>query len=213
MADMPNFNALLMAGYNTGREMKRQQGLDNALAAYSQNPDDPTSVAGIARYDPRTAIQIGTLQHKRQTDLNEIQQKKLAEGKKAVGQAALMIAQQPEANRAAAWDQQIDYLVSQGYDGLAQFKGRYSEQSLQGVLAESGLAGEYASAMQPRIVPVQPGGYVASMNRDGSNARYIIAPNGKTPGATGAAPPPTLPADFGDFDDGGPTPPASGRFP
>lgn len=58
----PNYNALFDAGYSTARETKRQEGLDNALATYSQAPDDPSAVAGIARYDPRTAIQIGQMQ-------------------------------------------------------------------------------------------------------------------------------------------------------
>ena len=190
MADMPNFNALLMAGYNTGREVKRQQGLDNALAAYSANPDDPSSVAGIARYDPRTAIQIGTVQQKRQADLQEIQQKKLAEGKKAVGQAALLVAQQPEANRAAAWDQSIDYLVSQGYDGLAQFKGKYNPQSLQGVLSEAGLAGEYMSATKPSYMAIPEGGTLVN-TRDTSAVAQFGVPQQSAPSpapASGPAP-------------------------
>lgn len=187
----PNFNALIMQGYNTGREMKRQAGLDNALSTYAQNPDDPTSVAGIARYDPRTAIQIGNMQQDRQKQLQAEQQKKLAEGQKAVGQAALLISQQPEQARPQAWDQAIDQLVGMGWDGLAQYKGKYSPQSLQAVIAQSGLANEFISGQQPKYMAIPEGGTLVN-TRDPSAVSQF---GGQAPQ------PPQPPTSGGNFTD------------
>lgn len=157
---MPNFNALLMEGFNTARGLRMEDARRNALSDYFGNPDDPQALAGVARYDPKAAFDIRGQQQEQRAAAEKRQRELLDRGKKAVGQAALGIARLPEEQRARAWDQQIDYLVQQGYDGLAPFKGRYSEQSLQGVLADSGLMVEFQAASKPSYMAVPAGGYL-----------------------------------------------------
>lgn len=79
MPDLPNFNALLMEGFNTGREMKRQDGLSSALATYATNPEDPSAIGEIARFDPRAAIQLRQGQQQQQA----AQQKAMADQQQA----------------------------------------------------------------------------------------------------------------------------------
>jgi len=66
MPDLPNFNALLMDGFTTGREMKRQDGLNSALSSYMTDPENPSALGEIARYDPRAAMQLQQGQYQRQ---------------------------------------------------------------------------------------------------------------------------------------------------
>lgn len=66
MPELPNFNALLMGGFNTGREMKRQDGLNSALSTYMTDPENPSALSEIARYDPRAAMQLQQGQYQRQ---------------------------------------------------------------------------------------------------------------------------------------------------
>lgn len=193
MASLPNFNALLMEGFNTGREIRRQEGERNALAglfgagakAPGQTPGigdgvgayerEQEALGELARYNPQMAFQIRGQSEQRQAQLQKVQQEKLEQAKKVVGQSALQIAQLPEADRPNAWDQQIDYLVSQGYDGLAQYRGKYNPQSLMGVIAEAGLANELRTATQPNYQVIPEGGTLVN-TRDARAVSQFGAP-------------------------------------
>lgn len=168
----PNYTNALLAGYSTGREMKRQEGLDQALSGYAKNPNDPNAVAEVTRFDPRVGIQIGQMQQKNQVAEQERRQKLLTEGKKAVGQAALQIATLPPERRAQAWDSAIDYLVGQGWDGLGQFRGKYSDQSLMGVISEAGLANELRTATQPSYQVIPENGTLVDTRNPAAVAQF-----------------------------------------
>lgn len=175
---MPDFTNALLAGFQTGRELRRQEGERAAMSDLVNG--NPSALGQLATYNPQAAMQYKQQQDAEAARVEQQRQKMLTDGKKVVGQAALQVAQLPPEQRPAAWNSAIDYLVSQGWDGLAQFKNQYSEQSLMGVISEAGLANELRQAQQPRIVPVQPGGYVAEISPDGG-ARYIVAPDGQIP--------------------------------
>lgn len=136
-------------------------------------------ITPLAQLAPMMAIKIREMRNKTVYDGREQQatrQKaidaKLADGKKAVGQVALQIANLPPQQQAQAWDQGIDYLVGQGYDGLAQFKGKYSPESLRGVLAESGLAAEYQSATKPSYMAIPEGGTLVNTRDPDAVAQF-----------------------------------------
>lgn len=68
MASLPNFNALLMEGFNTGRELKRQEGERNALAGLVSG--DESALGELARYNPQMAFQVrGQQQTQQQAQL------------------------------------------------------------------------------------------------------------------------------------------------
>jgi len=212
----PNFNALLMDGYNAGREMKRQEGERNALAAlvaqqggtggtgggvlggmgaggYNtpgigdevRGQQGGDALADLARYNPQMAMGIQQQDQQRQMQLNQQQQKMLEQGQKAVGQAALIVAQQPPEQRAQAWDGVIDQLVQQGWDGLARYKGQYSEQALQAVIAQAGLANELRQTVQPSYQVVPEGGVLVN-TRDPSAVQQFGQPQAAPPAQPGA---------------------------
>lgn len=201
MASSPNFSALLMEGFNTGREMKRQEGERNALSGLVLG--DQGQLGELARYNPQMAMQYQQQQKTQMAAQQKAQDAKLKEAKGIVGQAALQIAQLPEAQRPQAWDQQIDYLTQQGYDGLAQYKGRYSPENLMGVISEAGLSNDLRTATEPRITAAVPGGYVIATDRMGNDPRYIMAPQGQPPAVAtpNSGQPATQPQGDGNFAD------------
>ena len=79
------------------------------------------------------------------------------EGFNFIGQAALDIDRLPEEQRPAAWDAAIDQGVQMGYGGLSQYRGQYSPQSLQGVVARAGQMAPLLSGRDPHYVPLNEG--------------------------------------------------------
>jgi len=63
---LPNFNALLMDGFNTGRTIRRQQDTEKALAAAIAAPDDPHAFNALLTLDPSRAFALRNFQHKEQ---------------------------------------------------------------------------------------------------------------------------------------------------
>ena len=160
---MPDYTNALLSGFQTGREMRRQEGLNNALADYATGKTQ--DVGEIARYDAGSALQLRKADEKRQQQL-------IADGTKAVGQAALLIAQKPEAERSMAWDQAIDGLAAQGWTSLAQYKGRYSPQALESVIASAGLSGDYIQGQQPKYLPIPAGGTLVNTRDPAAIAQF-----------------------------------------
>lgn len=189
---MPDFNALLLQGLQTGRELRRQEGEANALTGLVRSGygtagigDDVNnrgmqqeSLDELARYNPQMAMGFQQNQQAQMAAQQKAQEAKLKEAKSVVGQAALQIATLPPEQQAQAWDQQIDYLASQGYDGLAQYKGRYSPQSLMGVISEAGLANELRTATQPSYQVIPEGGALVN-TRDPRATQQFAAPGGQ----------------------------------
>lgn len=190
---MPDFNALLLQGLQTGRELRRQEGESNALAGLFGSGRNPGQTPGVfdghgayeqeqlgelARYNPKLAFEYQKQNQTQMAAQQKAQQDKLKQAKDVVGQAALQIAQLPPEQQPQAWDQQIDYLVGQGYDGLAPYKGKYSPQSLMGVISEAGLANELRTATQPSYQVIPEGGALVN-TRDPRATQQFAAPGGQ----------------------------------
>lgn len=193
---MPDFNALLLQGLQTGRELRRQEGEANALAGlFGTNGGIGYGTAGIgddinnrgmqqeqlgelARYNPKMALEYQKQNQTQVAAQQKAQEEKLKQAKSVVGQAALQIATLPPEQQPQAWDQQIDYLVGQGYDGLAPYKGKYSPQSLMGVISEAGLANELRTATQPSYQVIPEGGALVN-TRDPRATQQFAAPGGQ----------------------------------
>ncbi len=80
------------------------------------------------------------------------------EGFNFIGQAALDIDRLPEEQRPAAWDAAIDQGVQMGYGGLSQYRGQYSPQSLQGVVARAGQMQTLLNNRNPSYMAIPEGG-------------------------------------------------------
>lgn len=166
------------------REQERQRLIP--LAAQGDQ-DAQISLMGI---DPETAMR-----------LDDRQKKQTIEATKYVANAAYQMIQMPEGQRAAAWDSYIDQ--GQGmYPGLAQYRGKYTPQALQSLVAQAGEMESFMKFQQPQYEAVGAGGL-----KGFQYGRPIAGSNGR-PQEFGS---PDLPAGF--QIDGGPTQPASGGFP
>ena len=163
---------------------QRARELDNALASYVTNPQDQAAFGKITQLDPRMGMQLQERQQKASAEqrrreliplaargdetallelwgadpdmamkLDENSKKKAVDGVKYVASAAYKIKQLPPDQRPAAWDAYIDQGMAQ-YPGLAQYKGKYSDQSLDSIVAQAGETKMFEEFQQPRYVPL-----------------------------------------------------------
>lgn len=161
----------------------RARSLDNALSAFAKDPSQQNLNVIIDR-DPRTGIQLQDQQRKSAAEqrrreliplaargdensllelwgvdpdtamkLDDNSKKKAVDGIKYVASAAYKIKQLPPEQRPAAWDAYIDQGMAQ-YPGLAQYKGKYSDQSLDSIVAQAGETKMFEEFQQPRYVPL-----------------------------------------------------------
>lgn len=75
-----------------------------------------------------------------------------------IGNAALQISQLPPDQRPRAWDMAINQGVQMGFSDLAQYRGQYSEEALNGVLAQAGMIKDALGLAEPKYMAVPPGG-------------------------------------------------------
>lgn len=140
---------------------------------------DATAMQTLAGLDPATWRQLNTQQ-----------QAKATQGVEMAGQLARRVASMPPDQQAAGWDQAIDGLVAAGFDTFSQYRGQFSPQALDRVLAQ---AGELGDVMGIRYQAVPEGGYLQGFDSFGR-------PIGETQGEPPApAPSPTTPAPQGEF--------------
>ena len=77
---------------------------------------------------------------------------------KFTGQAALRISQLPPEQQAAAWDQAVEQGVQAGYAGMADYRGKFSPQALQGAIDNAGLVEKFIELAQPKYMAIPEGG-------------------------------------------------------
>ncbi|KQM58795.1 MULTISPECIES: hypothetical protein [unclassified Sphingomonas] len=190
----PNVGGMLQAGIQQGREQRRQVESENALAAYAQNPGDPNAENALVAYMPQLGLRVRDqrIAQERTTQIGQIaqqaaggdkaaqqqlwgldpemasrfdgvQRKKMDEEMGAIGQAAYRISLLPPDQRPQAWDSAVEGL-SQRFPEMAQYRGRYSEQSLNAVLDQTGMSKGVVEARQPKYTSVPQGGYLEDVN-------------------------------------------------
>ncbi|RYG90108.1 MAG: hypothetical protein EON59_00580 [Alphaproteobacteria bacterium] len=213
--------AALQMGMQQGQAMRQQQTQQNALVSYVQNPSDPNAAVNFAQAgDGRMAMQVmgdqrQQAQSARITDvrtraaqgdpearselagldwdswlkMDEGTRKQAKERVEVLGQAAL-IADNPQ-----KWDAVIDQLAPQ-YPELAQYKGKFSPEGRQAVIAQAGEAKALIEQTEPKYLGVPDGGGVVNIRDPEAVAKW----NKGATTAAGKAPPP--PPGF--VIDGGP---------
>lgn len=114
--------------------------------------------------------------------LDDAQASKAVEGFKFLSQAAYDIVQRgtPE-ERAALFDQYINQAVSMGFDGMAQYRGQYSDQLLNSFVAKADGMKQFMEFQQPDYEAVGEGGLVGfqfgqPMQQNGATQNF--APQG-----------------------------------
>lgn len=126
------------------RQRREERDLNNALATYQANPNDPKALQAITQKDPRLGMQLQQQMSAQQAE----EAKKRAE---MLGQAAQW-ADTPE-----KWDTAIDYLSQQGFK-VEQYKGKFSPESRMAAIASAGELKAYLDRQAP--VNVGPGSHL-----------------------------------------------------
>lgn len=105
--------------------------------------------------------QLGAQVRERQAAQQAAQQKDAEERVKAatayIAQSAFQIVQLPPEQRAQAWDAYVDQ-GSQQFPGLAQYRGKYTPEGLNSIVAQAGKMPEFQQFQQPKYVPIGEAG-------------------------------------------------------
>lgn len=182
-----NFAGYFQLGQELGQQAIDNK-VGNALTAYVTNPKDAAALATITRYDPKTGLalrekqavadekakkaeltqraaggdktallELWGLDSEAAKGLDRYTTDKALEGINYITNAAFQIKTLPVDQQAAAWDSYIDRGIAQ-FPGLAKYKGQYSEENLNSIVAQAGKMQELQTFMQPKYVPVGEGG-------------------------------------------------------
>lgn len=186
--------AAFQFGLQNGQAQRRDMDTSNALSALAVNPDDQNALSAFARANPegfmqyqdhrsnqairqeQLEIQRATAQRAAQGDID----KRTQDGFKAIGNAALKIVTLPPEARAGAWDAAIDQLDDY-FPGLTRYRGSYSPEALESVLAQSGLTDKAIELTSPKYQAIVPGGQLQNTNPY-ANVQMGQAPQGPQPG-------------------------------
>lgn len=236
--------AMVQAGFQQGQAMRQEHDQRNALLGYVKNPNDPSAAVNFAQAgdgrmamqvmgdqrqqasqarladvrtraaqgDPAAKSELAGLDWEGWAKLDEGTRKQAKERVEVLGQAAL-IADTPQ-----KWDAVIDQLAPQ-YPELARYKGKFSPEARNAVIAQAGEAKALMEQLEPKYVSVPAGGYLEDVNPRSRTGGAV--PTGP---ASGVPQPGTVeggyrfrggdPANPSSWEPvGGPTQPASATFP
>lgn len=188
--------------------------------------------ASAAQGDKAAAAQLAGIDFDKWDKLQDNQRQAIKGQVDYVGNAALQISRLPADQRPAAWDQAIEEGVRLGYPGLAEHRGRYSEQGLQAAIANAGQVKQFIDMTEPKQFNVESGAGRYERNPVTGEITTVIAPNPGdkqpfTPVASSEIPRVSGKADYNNLKPGqqymdptgtlrtktgGPTPQASGTF-
>jgi len=138
----------------------------NALATYDPKTvydmgvtDKKTdTIRRAAQGDPAAKLEMWGVDPQVAMQLDKFQLEKAGKGFDFIGDAAFQMIKLPPEQRAAAWEQYIQQGVAMGFDGLSQYSGQYSEQSLNSIVAKAGKMQEFQKFQQPNYIPRGEGG-------------------------------------------------------
>lgn len=138
----------------------------NAMAAfdpktvYEMNVSDKKTdtIRRAAKGDPLAKLEIWGIDPQAAMQLDKFQVEKAAKGIDFVSNAAFQIIKLPPQQRPQAWEQYLQQGIQMGFDGLAQYQGRYSDQSLNSIVARAGQMEKFQDFQQVKYMPRGEGG-------------------------------------------------------
>lgn len=168
-ANPKNFNALAVAAPEVAMQFRAQR---DAAAQQAAERDIRTRAA---QGDPAALAELAGIDTNAWRGLTSDQQAAEARNTQVIGQAAQYIATLPPEARAAAWDEQVG-ILSQTNPALGQYRGQYSDATLQAVIARAGAFDEFYRRSQPDVFSVTAGGSAFGRDAQG-NIFPVIVPN------------------------------------
>lgn len=189
----PDIAGAFQTGLQNGQAVAKQRAVDSALSAFAMNPGDRGALSQLMAADSRTGIAIQNQQQDQQrfeatqaANAAKLQQERHEQTAKVLGEAAYDIALRPPAEQAAAWDSYVDQLAPK-FPEVAAYRGKFTPEALNGLLAETGMNQKVIDARAPKYVVAPPGGGLVNSNP--------LSP-GFNPGAASPQGMPALPPGF-----------------
>jgi hypothetical protein len=124
-------------------------------AKYAQEQQAAGLRQKAAQGDPAALQQLVGIDFDSWKTLDANKRRMVEDQTKFTGQAALRISQLPAEQQAAAWDQAVEQGVQAGYTGMADYRGKFSPQALQGAIDNAGLVEKFIELAQPKyqVIP------------------------------------------------------------
>lgn len=149
-----------------GGDAGQIQAATSAMAAYDpkavyemQLGDKKTdTIRRAAKGDPLAKLEMWGVDPELAMRLDKFQVEKTAEGLDFVSNAAFQIIKLPPEQRPQAWEQYLQQGIQMGFDGLGQYQGKYSDQSLNAIVAKAGQMKEFQNFQQPNYSAVGENG-------------------------------------------------------
>lgn len=196
LAQTPNFAAALMGGYQAGRAIGREKRTQAALTGYQTDPDaaitqaygfDPELGDQLSQRRARTLYseglttgkpdaRIAGLDPKLWNSLKDEQKAQIKQSNEFLSNAAFDIGQRPVADRPAAWASYVKQAEANGMDIPSQYE-TYSENALNGILAQTGKTADFLKSIQPDYLAVPKDADLVNL-RDPGAIRQFQAPVG-----------------------------------
>lgn len=158
-----------MLGIQLGQqETARAEAAAKAAAAARRSELIPVAAQG----DKTAMLELWGVDPEMAIKLDDRQADEMVKGMEYIAQSALAIDGLPEAQRAAAWDQAVEQGVQLGYDGLAQYRGQYSPEALQSVVAQAGEMDALLGNRRPRYQVIPEGGVMVDTSNPEAVQQY-----------------------------------------
>lgn len=133
-------------------------------------------IGQAAQGDKRALAQLYGIDGEVAARLDDRQIDLATKGIEYIAQSAFAIDALPPEQQPAAFDAAIEQGVALGYDGLAQYRGKFTPQLLQGVVASAGEIQPFIKAREPVAFNLEPGAGRYERRRDGT-IETVIQPN------------------------------------
>lgn len=120
-----------------------------------------------AQGDPTAKAQLAGIDIDAWAKIDSVTQKRVAEQVDYVGQAALAVKQMPPEQQAAAWDQYVEQGVQLGFGDLADYRGKFSPEALDGAIANAGLVKDFLGTQKIDYQVIPEGGRLQGFDASG----------------------------------------------
>lgn len=128
-------------------------------AKYAQEQRAADLRTKAAQGDPAALQELVGIDFEGWSKLDANKRRLIEDQTKYTGQAALRISQiKDPVEQAAAWDQAVEQGVQAGYAGMADYRGKFSPQALQGAIDNAGLVEKFIELAQPKYTAIPEGG-------------------------------------------------------
>lgn len=132
--------------------------------------------------DPAAKAELAGIDIDAWGKIDTVTQRKVKDQVDYIGNAALAIKQLPPEQQPAAWDAYVEQGVQQGFEGLADYRGKYDPATLDSAIAQAGMVKDFLATQKIDYQVIPQGGKLQGFRADGTPLAHTTqAPNSGGP--------------------------------